>query len=424
MRKPNLKLLFTSCAVALLIFGCSDNDTNNSSYHNNNDFLNIQQTTKKETSTKKTTSSKDEANSTEETTGKPSSETNNTEEDELHEKYTKYLKPADDDIDFMFATDYYDGSILNFYKATDSCAYGLLLDIDKKITVSDIEAVLKTNNKIDKKYKDFIIQYAKDWLTLYPDSDLRVFYHNLKTLEIEEASANEIYKITFSYDTAACYIPKENKIMLLDGSSFEKESDNYIILTHELTHCARQAKYIKDDGSEITIKYYDKLEMGEYAEEGIITNIAYEMQGLNKKATFYAFQSSCYRIIMDCVGYDGEDYMNHSVNYLIKKMDEYMGDEQYAYYIVALINAQAVQRYTPYRNVDFTNYQDLYDYMTRMYMKKHLRADMTKAEAEEVFDTFCDEIMYHFDNMKTKYDITEDNFRTEFEEIIKELGIS
>ena len=427
MKKINLKLLFTSCTVALLLFGCSDEDASNNSIYNNNDFINIQQTTKKESSIKKTTSSKEETDSTEETTKKteePSSESSNSVTDELHEKYTRYLKSADDDIDFMFATDYNDGSMLDFYKATDSCAYGLLLDIDKKITVSDIESVLKTNNKIDKKYKDFIIQYAKDWLTLYPNSDLRVFYHNLKTLEIEEASPNDIYKITFSYDTAACYIPKENKIMLLDGTSFEKESDNYIILTHELTHCARQTKYIKDDGSENIIKYYEKLEMGEYAEEGVITNIAYEMQGLGKKATFYAFQSSCYRIIMDCIGYDGEDYMNHSVNYLIKKMDEYMGDEQYAYYIVALIDAQAVQRYTPYRSVDFTNYQDIYDYITRMYMKKHLNANMTKAEAEEVFDTFCDEIMYHFDNMKTKYDITENNFRSEFEKILNDLGIS
>ena len=466
MKKRNLQLILTSCAASLLIFGCSSYNTSNNNFYDSINSQNAEDdtkltseqttekesTTKKGNSSKKTTSSKKETDktkdteenttkvnkteSTEETTSKNEEETtekstssssnqsNINADDKTLQKYIKLLEPADDDIDFMFASDYYDGSLLDFYTGTDACSYGILLDIDKKITVEDIEDVLKTNNKIADKYKEFIIQYAKDWLSLYPESDLRVLYHNLKTLEIKEATPNEIYKITFSYDTAACYIPKENTIMLLDGTSFERDSDNYIILTHELTHCARQTKYVAPDSSEITIKYYERLEMGEYAEEGIITNIAYEMQGLNKKATFYAFQSSCYRIIMDCIGFDGEDYMNHSVNYLIKKMDEFMGDDQYAYYIVALIDAQATQRYSPHRSVDFTNYQDLYDYITRMYMKKHLTSNMSKAEAEEVFETFCDEIMYHFDNMKTKYDITEDNFRQEFEKILKERGIS
>ena len=323
----------------------------------------------------------------------------------------------------MFASDYQDGSMVNFYKGTDACSYGLLLELDKKITVNDIKEVLKTNTKLEQKYKDFIIQYATDWLNLYPNSDLKVFYHNLKTLEINEVSSNEIYKITFSYDTAACYIPKENKILILDGTSFEKESDNYIILTHELTHCARQTKYIAADDSERIIKYYERLEMGEYAEEGVITNIAYEMQGLGKKSTFYAFQTSCYRIIMDCVGYDGEDYMNHSVNYLIKKMDEFMGDEQYAYYIIALIDSISIKKYESYKTIDFTNYQDLCDYMTKMYMKKYLNADMNSEEAAQVFNDFCDNIMHNFEIMNRKYDITRESFEPAFEQCKEELGI-
>ena len=436
MKKHSLRLILTTCVASLLIFGCSSNYSSNSNFDRENNFKEEKQTTntkdtEKTTKNKKTTTSKETTDSNIEETTKietPTTNSGNQSEDKVtdktHEKYIKLLAPANDDIDFMFASDYYDGSMLDFYMGTDACSYGILLDINKKITVKDIEDVLKTNNKIADKYKDFIIQYAKDWLKLYPNSDLKVFYHNLKTLEIRETTPNEIYKVSFSYDTAACYIPKENKILLLDGTSFERDSDNYIILTHELTHCARQTKYIAPDNSERTIKFYERLEMGQYAEEGIITNIAYEMQGLNRKATFYAFQSSCYRIIMDCIGYEGEDYMNHSVNYLIKKMDEFMGDEQYAYYIVALIDAQATQRYTPHRSVDFTDYQDLYDYITRMYMKKHLTSNMTKAEAEKIFNIFCDDIMYHFDNMKTKYDITKDNFRPEFERILKERGIS
>ena len=86
---------------------------------------------------------------------------------------------------------------------------------------------------------------------------------------------------------------------------------------------------------------------------------------------YIADWSSFYRVIMDCTGYSGADFMNHSVNYLIKTMDEYMGDEQYAYKIIALIDSISSWKYTPYQEVDYTDYQELCDYITRMHMKKY-----------------------------------------------------
>ena len=449
-KKHNTYTLLIICIISLLcITACSSSYQSssgsfdklpiNSNGHfgaDNTSSSNKEETTKnasKEETTKKKPTKNDNT-STEATTKKntENATTNNTVNNnqtddsdlaEVHKKYQEYLKPADDDVDFMFASDYAFFNLIKVYRCYDSCSYETILGIKDKVTLEDIKNVLKTNNKISQEYKDFIIQYVKDWLSLYPDSDFRLLYHNLKTLQIKVCTENEMMTTTLSTGAAACYVSAENTIYLLEGSDFSRESDNYIILTHELTHCARSAMFKNADGYEISVDYHEKYNMGTYAEEGIITDIVYEMQGLNKRADFYPFQSSCYRIIMDCTGYDGNDFMNHSVNYLMKVMDDYMGDEQYAYYIIALIDSISIKKYESYKTVDFTNYQDLCDYMTRMYMKKYLKADMSNKEAEKVFDDFCANIMHNFEIMNRKYDITRDNFVPAFEQCKKDLGI-
>lgn len=341
----------------------------------------------------------------------------------IREEYLKTLAPADDEADYLYANDYEAYDMVKLYKARDTKAYGKVLGIDEEVTVEDIEQRLKENDNISKEYKEFILQYVKDWLALYPGSDFTVLYHNLETLVIDVVSENEMMMETQSTDSAACYLRAENRILLLEGQDFSKETDNYIILTHELTHCARNASREDEDGIKRRVWYYDHYLMGPYAEEGIITNIAYELQGITSVADFYPFQSSCYRIIMDCTGYNAEDFMNHNVNYLMDMMDDYMGDDQYAWYIVALIDAISTEKYASYCAVDFTNYQDLCDYITKMYMKKYLPEGVSAEEAEVIYDEYCDNIMYYFDQMKRPYPITEENFRQSFEVCLTERGI-
>ena len=351
------------------------------------------------------------------------SEAVRSDDEAIRERYLMTLEPADDKFDFMYANDHDNLGLIKMIIVRDSKAYGEITGINKKITVEDIEEVLKSNNQIDNVYKDFIVQYAKDWLALYPESDFRVFYHNLKTLTIDVVSEHEMGLETQSTDSAACYLRKENKILLLEGQDFSKGTDNYIILTHELTHCARSTTFDLEDGYKMRAYYYDYYLLGTYAEEGIITNIAYAMQGMGGYAYFYPFQSSCYRIIMDCTGYDGEDFMNHNVNYLMTMMDEYMGDDQYAWYIIALIDSISSEKYTPYQEVHYTNYQDLCDYITKMYMKKYLPEDADLEMAEQVYAEYCDNIMFRFDEMTKPYPITEENFRMSFEQCLTERGI-
>lgn len=340
---------------------------------------------------------------------------------EVLDKYLKNLEPADDEYDNLFATDFQEFKYVNIYKGRDQSAYQKILG-HRDATLQQIRQALDANDKISHTYKEFIYQFACDLRTLYPECNLAVLYHNLQTLVIEAMTQYEINKETLSMDSAACYLRYENRICVAEDLDLSRESDDYIIMIHELCHAARSLQWKPEDSAEykIDIGFYDDYKMGTYAEEGVITNIAYELQGLGKRATFYPMLASYYRIITQCIDYSGEDFFNHGVNYLISQMDAFMGDKE-AYQIVARIDAQMTLRYTPYQEVDFRDFQPVYDYLARMYFKKYIDPDMTREQAEEVFDHFYEEITFNLENMNRGYDISENTFINTFEQYMKGL---
>lgn len=344
--------------------------------------------------------------------------------EEALEKYLVNMEPADDEYDRKYATDFTDLYLVKMLKGRDCAAYERILGY-ADATTDQIREALDANDNISQKYKDFIHAYACDLRKIYPEVNLAVLRHNLETLVIDEMTQEEIDRETLSTNSAACYLRYENRICVLEDLDLSRESDDYIILVHELGHASRSVQIRTDDPSdyETDIGFYDYYRMGTYAEEGLLTNISYELQGLGNKATFYPVLASYYRIICDCIGYSGEEFFNHSVNHLIGKMDEFMSDEQYAYKIVAMIDAQMSLRYTPYQAVDFYDFQPLYDYLIRMYCRKYLSPDMSPEQAETVFDRFYEDISFNFENLNRGYDIDESTFRPAFEECLKEIGI-
>lgn len=342
--------------------------------------------------------------------------------EELLEKYLEALKPADDAHDFLFATDFQNLELVKIYKGRDISSYPQILGYSDA-SLEQIRQALHANSNISPKYKEFIYQYACDLRTLYPNCNLAVLYHNLQTLVIDELTQHKINMETLSTDSAACYLRYENRICVAENLNLSRESNDYIILVHELCHAARTLQRRPENPAEydIDIGFYDNYKMGTYAEEGLITNIAYELQGMGNKATFYPMLASYYRIIEQCIDYSGEDFFNHSVNYLIHQMDAFMGDES-AYQIIARIDAQMALRYTPYQSVDFYDFQPVYDYLARMYFKKFIQPDMTREEAQEIFDLFYKDITFHFENISRGYDISEDTFIPIFHQYLDELN--
>lgn len=344
----------------------------------------------------------------------------NISEQEFAEKYLSLIAPADDDYDFRYANDYEVNDFVYKQYGRDSSTYEQIFGYSHPTEEMLYEA-LDCNSSIPQRYKDFIREYIHDWLTLWPDSDLTPLYYNLPTLQIEELTQAEMRNASLSLSVPAQYLRSENKIMVLDTIELNRESDDYIIFAHELTHCARMVRD-KTQGNQIEVAFYIDNDCGSYADEAIVTNLVYEMQGLGQKSNKYTLQSSYFRIIMDGIGYDGADYMNHSVNYLMDMMNEYMGDD-YAYHIIPLIDAQGSLHYTDYMDVDFYQFDELYRYITRMYCQKYLIEGMTSDEAQNVYDNLINEVTYFFDQMARPYDLNMETFEDEFVNCCNEKGI-
>lgn len=339
---------------------------------------------------------------------------------EVLNTYLECLKPTNDEYDYRFETDYEYYNLIQLTECHDSKGYEKALGY-ADVSLDDIKKALEDNDNISSKYKEFIYEYAKRLRQLYPEVNLSVLYHNLHTLKVDELTQDEINIETISTSSAAFYKRTENVIGVSNNLDMSKDSDDYIILVHELSHAARGIDQRFEGGGSIRCSFWDNYKMGYYAEEGIITNLAYEIQGLGQKAVFYPMQASYFRIISQCIGYTGADYFNHGVNYLIDEMDRFMGDEQYAYKIIAMIDAQASLRYTPTNSVDFHDFQPLYEYLAKMYFKKYITKDMGREEAEEIFDAFYEEITFNFENMNRKYTIDENTFRPTFEAYLSSL---
>ncbi|MBO5485235.1 MAG: hypothetical protein J5979_08525 [Lachnospiraceae bacterium] len=343
------------------------------------------------------------------------------EEENKEEEYLELTRKADDDRDFRYATDYVELSMIKYRDIRDAKNYDLLYGYSN-VSVEDIQKVLKKNRHISREYKEFITEYVEDWLELYPGSDFSTFCHNLETMKIETCTKDEMMFKAVGADSVACYKKSLNTVYLIEGIDLRKDSDDYIILTHELTHAARNTnRFLDKDGYRTCVSFINEENVGLYVEEALITDFCYELQGLGRKSNFYTLQSSYFRIILDAIDYDGADFMNHSVNYLIEQMDRYMGDKQYAYKMINLIDAEAESRYG-YTEPEYTEYSELYQYITKMYVKNHITAGMRQDEVQKKYEELIAEITYYFDKAKRPFELDLSIFTDEFNRLIRKSG--
>ena len=348
-------------------------------------------------------------------------------EEEIEEKYLKYLSPADDEYDYKWANDYQSSEYLNYEFARDSKSYEKIFGFSKP-TLQDLNNVIDSNSNLDAKYKTFLKEFANDWLTLYPNSDMSVFYHNLKTLKVEELSSEQIMMTAMSSGVAACYVGSENKICLnKEANVFDKSSNDYVVFVHEILHSARGTKS-EIDGKSVRIGFSETLDYGLYEDEALVTYFALQLQGMNNKAIYYSLQSSYFRQLMPLVDYDGNDYMNHSVNYFEEKIQEAFdknGIEMDALHYLNLMDSQALAHYKASSNPDYSDFSELYKVQVQLYGLQHLNSDMSYEETEQEFDTFWEDITYNFESLTDPYPtMLKEQYKPFWDEYVNSLGIS
>ena len=110
---------------------------------------------------------------------------------EVLNTYLECLKPANDEYDYRFETDYEYYNLIQMTECHDSKGYEKAFGyVD--VSLDDIKKALEDNDNISSKYKEFIYEYASKIREAYPTANLSVLFANLDTLIVDEISETEI----------------------------------------------------------------------------------------------------------------------------------------------------------------------------------------------------------------------------------------
>ena len=262
------------------------------------------------------------------------------------------------------------------------------------ITLDMLYQAVDSNPSISEKFKGIIYEYCDSVVRNYPDIELRVLYENLKTLEIVECDEYELSKKTSTINASGCYIRNENKIYVLETKEYEKETWDYQVIYHELSHCLRTGDY-DIDGKNVKVQIEGQNFNNKITVEALNSLFAVSLFDYEEDQIAYQLQSNYNKVILDCIdNYNLSDYVNHSLSYYAHQLDEFNGDENYATVILELIQMQYDDYHSESINVDPTEYYPIYDYICKMYFNKYITSDMSYDEAKYVTDQLIEKTFY------------------------------
>ena len=298
--------------------------------------------------------------------------------------------------------------------------------VDKAISfpkkdLNNFIEVINNNPKISEKFKPLAIKYCEDIFKKYPNIELRPFYRNLQNLEVVECTENELLKVSWNIDSRGCYVRDEDKIYVLKDKEYKEKTWDYQVIYHELSHCLRDSIYTDENGVRTSIQfsglnYYDIPNA-----EALNSLFAVSLFDYEEKDISYQLQSNTHKLMIECMdNYDLSDYVNHSMTYYAMKLDEYNHDDNYATKILALMNAQYEDYHDDKVEANQSEYYPIYDYVSKMYLGKHLNANMSYDEAKAVMDDFLDKLLF---DVPEEYHFDKNHFYEYFNEYCNNLGI-
>lgn len=319
--------------------------------------------------------------------------------------------------------------VVDTYRESDRLNYLYIYDMDyidlafehKDITLEMLYQEINNNSSISSKFKGLLYEYCDSLVNNYPDVELRVLYENLKSLEVVECDEYELSRHTLSMTASGCYVKDENKIYVLEDKEYEKGTWDYQVIFHELSHCLRNGTY-DIDGKDVRITevgqgFYNTITM-----ESLNSLFAVSLFDYDENDIAYQLQSNYHKVILDCIdNYDLSDYVNHSLSYYAKQLDEFNGDDNYATVILELIQMQYDDFHSEKFEAEQYGYYPIYDYITDMYFNKYISSDMSYDQAKELTDNLVETIMF---DVPEEYNIDTNHFYENLDEYCNSIGIS
>ncbi len=335
--------------------------------------------------------------------------------------YQKYFTGGQADEEFILDTYIDNRDFSHRLYIFDMDHADLAFDYEQP-TLDDFLQLINKNTQIDERFKPIMIEYCKDLFEKYPNVEKRQFYKNLQTLSVVEVDEQEMMKATISVDAVGCYVQDENRIYLLEGHEYKPGTWDYQVIYHELSHCMRDTQFKDKEGNDVYVKFCGLNYWDVPNAEAINSLFAVSLFDYEEKDIAYQYQSNYHKLILETIdNYTLDDYVNHSLSYYAQQLDKYNGDDNYATSMLALMETQYRDFHSSSFEAPQSEYYPLYDYLSKMYLGKHLNPNMSYEEARAVMDEMLEQLLF---DVPEEYNIDTNHFYDYLNEYCNSIGIS
>lgn len=186
----------------------------------------------------------------------------------------------------------------------------------KSISKEDVINVINSNENLNDYYKNGIITFLEHIVSKYPNTDMRIFYENMKSLTINEVESDLLPYAAGQYNVI------ENKITISKDYFLNDE-----VLYHELAHAYHNLHI-----GGMMPKY--RVETFGYSLEEAMTNKMIE--GLVEDPYSYNKEGRVLDYLSSCVQFDYYDYENYGVSKLIELLKTKYPEVDINYIITSL----------------------------------------------------------------------------------------
>lgn len=237
----------------------------------------------------------------------------------------------------------------------------------------------------------FITQYVTVMADYYKDLDFRVFNYNIKTVEVEVRPVDDVDFV--SEGSVAFYDIDNNKLIISKDIDLANDAKSRLIFRHELGHVFNHLRMNKDGYS---IEYgFNDAGRGKYLKEALTVIFTtdpfmYEYEPLaieNPELTTnmgYPITTNIVRVLVECSDYNVEKSITNNVYYFQNHLNEYYQDEIDASVIEELLEIQWMEYSDDLIQVNDEDYEDLYEYVTKVFIKKYINPSMSYNEIKEL----------------------------------------
>lgn len=209
----------------------------------------------------------------------------------------RMFRIAENNGQLEVVVDYVDGALINNTNELDTILGYTSASKDDVITA------INSNDNISNRYKQYAINLINFIQNKYPNTDVRIFYENMKDVIVRDVANGSLGKYT-----AGNYNSYDNIISICEDY---KESEQ--VITHEFAHAYHHWKEDKD-----LLPKYRNESQGHALDEAMTNKI---INGIVPTTTYHQ-EGKVLDYFLTCVNYDYYDYETEGISKLIKLLKE------------------------------------------------------------------------------------------------------